>query len=121
MFLLAFLVIVGYAADLRWTGFPGNKLWDWFVLIFLPLSLGAVRAWRKLGRDLTPGRIAAIVAAVAAFGLFVVGGYALHWGWTGFQGVDGDGLKRSKSDVQRYASHLHPPRTHALEKRFGEM
>jgi hypothetical protein len=80
------LVIVGYAADLRWTGFPGNKLWDWFVLIFLPLSLGAVRAWRKLGRDLTPEWIAAIVAAVAAFCVFVAGGYALHWGWTGFQG-----------------------------------
>jgi hypothetical protein len=85
---LAFLVlvIVGYAANLRWTGFPGNKLWDWFVLIVLPLSIGAVRAWRKLGRDLSSERIAAIAAVAAAFGVFVAGGYALHWDWTGFQG-----------------------------------
>ena len=80
------LVIVGYAANLRWTGFPGNKLWDWFGLILLPLSLAAVRAWRKLGRNLSPARIAAIAAVAAAFGLFVAGGYALHWDWTGFQG-----------------------------------
>jgi hypothetical protein len=80
------LVIVGYAANLRWTGFPGNKLWDWFGLLLLPLSLAAVRAWRTLARDLSPGRIAAIAAIAAAFGLFVAGGYALHWNWTGFQG-----------------------------------
>jgi hypothetical protein len=82
----AVLVIVGYAAHLRWTGFPGNKLWDWFGLIMLPLSLAAVRAWRSLHRSLTRGQIAGIVAIAAAFGLFVAGGYALHWTWTGFQG-----------------------------------
>ena len=80
------LIIVGYAANLRWTGFPGNKLWDWFVVIMLPLSIGAVRAWRKLGRDLGPRQIFAIAASVAVFAVFVVGGYALHWDWTGFQG-----------------------------------
>jgi hypothetical protein len=80
------LVIVGYAANLRWTGFPGNKLWDWFGLIFLPLSLAAVRAWRQLHLNLTPLRLAGIIAVVAAFGLFIAGGYALHWDWTGFQG-----------------------------------
>jgi hypothetical protein len=55
-------------------------------VIFLPLSIGAVRAWRKLGRDISLERIAAIVGVVAAFGVFVTGGYALHWDWTGFQG-----------------------------------
>jgi hypothetical protein len=82
----AVLVIVGYAANLRWTGFPGNKLWDWFGLIMLPLSLAAVRAWQKLHHAITPGQIAGIIFIAAAFGLFVAGGYALHWKWTGFQG-----------------------------------
>src|SRR5262245_3657895 len=82
----AVLVIVGYAANLRWTGFPGNKLWDWFGLLLLPLSLAAVKAWQKLHRDISPGQIAGIIFIAAVFGLFVAGGYALHWKWTGFQG-----------------------------------
>jgi hypothetical protein len=80
------LVIVGYVADLRWTGFPGNKLWDWFGLIFLPLSFAAVRAWRQLHREITPRQLAGIICVLIAFGLLIAGGYALHWGWTGFAG-----------------------------------
>jgi len=80
------LVIVGYVADVRWTGFPGNKLWDWFGLIFLPLSLAAVRAWRKLHRKITPLQLAGISGVLVAFGLLIAGGYALHWKWTGFAG-----------------------------------
>jgi hypothetical protein len=80
------LVIVGYAANLHWTGFPGNKLWDWFGLIFLPLSLAAVRAWRKLHSEITPMQLAGIIGVLIAFGLLIAGGYALHWRWTGFQG-----------------------------------
>jgi uncharacterized membrane protein YkvA (DUF1232 family) len=80
------LIIVGYAANLRWTGFPGNKLWDWFGLIFLPLSLAAVRAWRQLHRQITPAQLAGIIGVLIIFGLLIAGGYALHWRWTGFQG-----------------------------------
>ena len=80
------LVLVGYVADLRWTGFPGNKLWDWFGLIFLPLSLAAVRAWRQLHRAITPRQLAGIICVLIAFGLLIAGGYALHWRWTGFAG-----------------------------------
>ena len=80
------LVIVGYAAHLRWTGFPGNKLWDWFGLIFLPLSLAAVRVWRNLHERITPMQLAGIIGVLIAFGLLIAGGYALNWRWTGFQG-----------------------------------
>jgi uncharacterized membrane protein len=37
----AFVVLVGigYALDLRWTGFQGNTLWDWLQLFLVPLAV----------------------------------------------------------------------------------
>jgi hypothetical protein len=40
------VVVLGYAVPWGWTGFTGNTLWDWFGLLFLPLSLGK---WRWTG------------------------------------------------------------------------
>jgi hypothetical protein len=82
----AVLVILGYAFDLRWTGFPDNRLWDWFGLLVLPLALASFRIWRDLGRPGSLRHWLAVAIGVAAFGLFVAGGYALDWGWTGFKG-----------------------------------
>jgi hypothetical protein len=50
----AVLVVVGYTAPWRWTGFTGNTLWDWLRLAIVPLLLPtilqpAVVAW--LDRD----------------------------------------------------------------------
>jgi hypothetical protein len=83
---LIVLIVLGYGLNMRWTGFPGNRLWDWFGLLLLPISLATIRVWRRLEREVTRVHLFAIAALAAAFGLFVAGGYALRWGWTGFQG-----------------------------------
>ncbi len=36
------LVLAGYLADWRWTGFTGNTAWDWLHLLLLPLLVPAV-------------------------------------------------------------------------------
>jgi hypothetical protein len=45
--LIAFaaLVTAGYAFNWRWTGFPGNTLWDWLHLLLVPFVLPVVLAW----------------------------------------------------------------------------
>jgi hypothetical protein len=80
------LVVVGYAFDLRWTGFPGNHLWDWFTLLLLPLAVATFGIWQELGRKASLKHWLAVAIFAGAFGLFVAGGYALDWGWTGFEG-----------------------------------
>jgi hypothetical protein len=84
--LLLVLIVLGYGFDQTWTGFADNRLWDWFELLLLPLSLAAIRVWRKLDRDLTRRHVTVIGVLVAAFALFVLGGYTLDWSWTGFKG-----------------------------------
>ena len=39
------LVAAGYSFDWRWTGFPGNTLWDWLHLLLVPFVLPIVLAW----------------------------------------------------------------------------
>ena len=41
----ALLVSAGYGFDWRWTGFPGNTLWDWLHLLLVPFVLPIVLAW----------------------------------------------------------------------------
>jgi uncharacterized membrane protein len=41
----AVLVTAGYGFDWRWTGFPGNTLWDWLHLLLVPFVLPIVLAW----------------------------------------------------------------------------
>jgi hypothetical protein len=36
------LVLAGYLAHWRWTGFTGNTAWDWLHLLLLPLLVPAV-------------------------------------------------------------------------------
>ncbi len=33
------IVIAGYMMPWSWTGFTGNKLWDWLELLVLPLAI----------------------------------------------------------------------------------
>jgi hypothetical protein len=79
------LVVAGYAFDLRWTGFPGNRLWDWLELLVLPLVVATLPVWA----DQSPlPRWARLLLGFAAvlFAALVVAGYSLDWRWTGFQG-----------------------------------
>lgn len=80
------LVCVGYALDLSWTGFPGNRLWDWLELLVLPVAVASLPVWRELSEGLRPKHVVAIVAALAGLAVCAVGGYALDWSWTGFRG-----------------------------------
>ena len=79
------LVVVGYAADLRWTGFPGNRLWDWLELLVLPFTVAMIPVWWEL-EELRPRTAAVLCAAALALAVVALGGYLGHWRWTGFQG-----------------------------------
>lgn len=84
-------VIAGYLIPLTWTGFGGQTLWSWFGLLLLPMAVTAttaltsmrVRGWKV---SLRRYQKALIVALAAGWILTVIGGYALHWKWTGYGG-----------------------------------
>ena len=48
------LVVLGYVIPWNWTGFPGNKLWDWLGLILLPLVVASIRLWPEIRRRFAP-------------------------------------------------------------------
>ncbi len=48
---LLLLVIGGYGAGWRWTGFAGNTLWDWLKLLLVPFVLPLAVLWLQRGAD----------------------------------------------------------------------
>jgi hypothetical protein len=88
MFVVAFagFTVAGYLIPLNWTGFRGNTLWDWFLLLVLPLTLVMTRAWAKSSRSLRMQHKAIIVLLAVGWVVTLFGGYALAWNWTGYQG-----------------------------------
>jgi hypothetical protein len=82
----AVLVMCGYAFNLHWTGFPGNRLWDWLELLVLPLAVATFPVWYELSDGLTPRHKIGAAVGIAVFAIVVVGGYSFGWKWTGFQG-----------------------------------
>jgi hypothetical protein len=82
----AVFVAAGYLIPLRWTGFDGNTLWNWFGLILLPAAVASLGAWPSACRSLRPSHKGAIALIVAAWAVTVIGGYTLRWTWTGYQG-----------------------------------
>jgi ABC-type glycerol-3-phosphate transport system permease component len=82
----ALLVVLGYALHWAWTGFPGNRLWDWLELLVLPLAIALVPVWSEASSRPRPHHLAGIAAAAAALAVAAVGGYDYGWRWTGFQG-----------------------------------
>jgi len=88
---LAALVLVvlwgGYHSHWSWTGINGKTatLWDWISLLLVPITVATLPIW--LSRRDRLGRPHLIGAAVVllAFAGFVVAGYAIPWGWTGFE------------------------------------
>jgi hypothetical protein len=86
--LMAFAVVVvaGYTIPWGWTGFLGNKLWDWLELLVLPLTVALIPVVLDL-RDNWGARHSLVAMTVlGAFIVVVLGGYLGHWGWTGFRG-----------------------------------
>jgi hypothetical protein len=86
--ILAFtvLVIVGYTQPLHWTGFRGQTLWDWLILLLLPIALMTITAWPTSGRDIRRWHIVVAVVLVTGLIVTIIGGYGAHWKWTGYQG-----------------------------------
>jgi hypothetical protein len=83
---LALFVAAGYLIPLKWTGFQGNTLWNWYGLILLPVAVTTLIAWPSAGRPLRPYHKGGIFILVLGWVITVVGGYALRWSWTGYQG-----------------------------------
>jgi hypothetical protein len=85
-------VIAGYLVPLNWTGFSGKTLWDWFVLILLPVALTSTmaltssRVRSSKARSLRPYQKGLIVALAVGWIVTVIGGYLLRWSWTGYAG-----------------------------------
>ena len=85
-------VIAGYLVPLKWTGFSGKTLWDWFVLILLPVALTTTmaltssRVRSSKARSLRPYQKGLIVALAVGWIVTVIGGYLLRWSWTGYAG-----------------------------------
>ena len=85
---LAFAVLItaGYLVPWAWTGFPGNTLWDWLGLMLLPVAVASARFLPGAVRGLAPRHWWLISVVALAWLVTVIGGYALHWKWTGYQG-----------------------------------
>lgn len=86
--LAAFAVFAaaGYLVPLPWTGFRSQTLWDWFGLLLLPVALVIAPMLPKDIRSLRPCQKRAVVVAALAWAVTIIGGYALSWKWTGYQG-----------------------------------
>ena len=86
-------VIAGYLIPIKWTGFSDVKLWGWLGLLRDPAAVAtAVTLFAMATRGgkirLGPYQKAIIAALVAGWIVTVIGGYALHWTWTGYNGKD---------------------------------
>jgi hypothetical protein len=82
----AVVVLAGYTVPWAWTGFAGNRLWDWLNLLALPLAVALLPIYGELRARWTARHSAVATAGLAGFGVIVLGGYLGHWSWTGFTG-----------------------------------
>jgi uncharacterized membrane protein len=83
----AAVIACGYVFKWQWTGFSkDDQLWDMLHILVLPVVLATLPLWyRTRDRWRVEWRLV-LGAVVAAFAVIIVGGYALDWTWTGFQG-----------------------------------
>jgi hypothetical protein len=82
----ALLVLAGYAIPWSWTGFAGNRLWDWLELLALPLAVALIPVIPNMRVSWSPRHSLLAIAALIAFVGIVIGGYVGDWSWTGFRG-----------------------------------
>ncbi len=80
------VVLLGYVVPWAWTGFRGNTLWDWFNLVFLPLSLVLIPRFVELRRERQRRHTVVVGVILALFVAVVACGYLAAWHWTGFTG-----------------------------------
>jgi hypothetical protein len=88
IFVVAFVgfVTAGYVTPLNWTGFRGNTLWNWLLLIVLPVTIVVSGVWSKSGRALRTHHKAGLALLGLGWIVSLVGGYAWTWRWTGYSG-----------------------------------
>lgn len=79
-------IAAGYLVPLGWTGFSGNKLWDWLTLIVLPVTVATIKAWPSSPREIHRGHVTVFGVIFAGWLVTLIGGYAATWSWTGYQG-----------------------------------
>lgn len=90
-YILAIAIVVvligGYGANWRWTGFQANgQLWDWLSLLLLPVVVGVIPLWIKYRQQIDRTRRISHGAALAAWIALIVVGYVIPLAWTGFKG-----------------------------------
>lgn len=83
---MAVVVVAGYVVPWPWTGFSGNKLWDWLELLALPLAVALIPIVPSLRVHWDRRHTLIALAALAVFAVIVIGGYVGNWSWTGFRG-----------------------------------
>lgn len=86
---VATLVVLwgGYVYGWKWTGFRSNEqLWDWLHLLLLPVVAGTIPLWLRHAGPVSMSRRVGCLIAAAALGGFVLAGYLVPLGWTGFSG-----------------------------------
>jgi hypothetical protein len=79
-------IAVGYLIPWHWTGFPGHTLWDWFTLLLLPAALVIAPFLPTMARSLRSYHKAVMACLALGWAATILGGYALGWTWTGYQG-----------------------------------
>lgn len=84
--LFGVVVILGYVVPWGWTGFRGNTVWDWFNLVFLPLTLVLIPWFADLRHSWQARHTVMTAVLMTTFLAFVLGGYLASWRWTGFTG-----------------------------------
>lgn len=80
------LVLAGYTIPWAWTGFVGNRLWDWLELLALPLAVALSPLGDQIRSAWSPRHTAIALCGLVAFVIVVIGGYVGDWRWTGFRG-----------------------------------
>lgn len=83
---LGVIVLAGYVIPWGWTGFEGNRLWDWLELLALPLAVAMVPVMPDLRKSWDARHSVLAAAGLAVFVGIVIGGYVGNWSWTGFRG-----------------------------------
>jgi hypothetical protein len=76
-----------YGMGWEWTGFRGNKVWDWLHLLLVPIVLGAQPLWIRTRHMHVRWRLV-VLPLLAALATFIALSYGFHWDWTGFEGKE---------------------------------
>src|SRR3954447_18191395 len=80
----AVLVLATYGRTWSWSGFQGNEnVWEWLDLLAQPIAIVALLV--QLVSPIPPRRWLLLLGAfLSGLVVLMIGGFAAHWGWTGF-------------------------------------